>query len=208
MIQPKFIDDRIFYPVMEHFYTLQGEGRYAGHAAYFIRLSGCDVGCSWCDVKESWEVEEDQYIEISELVDSVKKSGATILVITGGEPAMYNLGPLTDSMEEIDVQINIETSGAYSLSGKLDWVCVSPKRFKFPLEESVKKADELKMIVVNKHDLDWAIELGAKCKKGCVLLLQPEWSRAEKVYPLIIDFIKANPKWKLSLQIHKFLNIP
>jgi organic radical activating enzyme len=193
---------------MEHFYTLQGEGRYVGHAAYFIRLAGCDVGCSWCDVKESWEVEEDQYIEISTLVDAIKKSGAAILVITGGEPAMYNLGPLTDAMEAIDVQVNIETSGAYALSGKLDWICVSPKRFKVPLEASIKKADELKMIVVNKHDLDWATELAEKCKQDCILLLQPEWSRAEKMNPLIIDFIKANPAWRLSLQVHKFLNIP
>jgi len=208
MIQPKFIDDRIYYPVMEHFYTLQGEGRYVGHAAYFIRLAGCDVGCSWCDVKESWEVEKDQYIEIAALVEAVEKSRAAIVVITGGEPAMYNLGPLTDALEAIEVQVNIETSGAYSLSGKLDWICVSPKRFKLPLETSVKKADELKMIIVNKHDLNWALELAEKCKKNCVLLVQPEWSRAEKMNPLIIDFIKANPKWKLSLQVHKYLNIP
>ena len=208
MIQPRFTDKHIYYPVMEHFYTLQGEGRYAGFAAYFIRLAGCDVGCSWCDVKESWEVSEDQYTDIQWLTESVKKSGAQLVVLTGGEPAMYNLGPLTDSLQEIGVTINIETSGAYPLSGSLDWICVSPKRFKLPLDESLAKADELKVIVVNQQDLKWATELAAKCKKECVLLLQPEWDRAERNYSKIIDFIKANPQWKLSLQVHKFLNIP
>ena len=208
MIQPRFIDDQIHYPVMEHFYTIQGEGRYAGFAAYFIRLAGCDVGCSWCDVKESWEVAEDQYMDIELLVEAVKESSAQLVVLTGGEPAMYNLGPLTDSLQEIGVTVNIETSGAYPLSGILDWVCVSPKRFKLPLDDSLKKADELKVIVVNQQDLKWAKELAAKCKKECVLLLQPEWDRAERNYAKIIDFIKTNPQWKLSLQIHKFLNIP
>lgn len=208
MIQPRFKDKHIYYPVMEHFYTLQGEGRYAGFAAYFIRLAGCDVGCSWCDVKESWEVSEDQYTDIQWLTESVKKSGAQLVVLTGGEPAMYNLGPLTDSLQEIGVTINIETSGAYPLSGSLDWICVSPKRFKLPLDESLAKADELKVIVVNQQDLKWATELAVKCKKECVLLLQPEWDRAERNYSKIIDFIKANPQWKLSLQVHKFLNIP
>jgi organic radical activating enzyme len=193
---------------MEHFYTIQGEGRYAGFAAYFIRLAGCDVGCSWCDVKESWEVAEDQYMDVELLVKAVKESSAQLVVLTGGEPAMYNLGPLTDSLQEIGVTVNIETSGAYPLSGSLDWVCVSPKRFKLPLDDSLKKADELKVIVVNQQDLKWAKELAAKCKEECVLLLQPEWDRAERNYAKIIDFIKTNPQWKLSLQIHKFLNIP
>lgn len=208
MIQPKYIHDTICYPVMEHFYTLQGEGDHAGSAAYFIRLSGCDVGCSWCDVKESWEVTEDQYCTIDLLVKEVKASGADIVVLTGGEPAMYNLGPITDALKKLDIQIHIETSGAYPLSGHLDWVCVSPKRFKLPLEESLRKADELKMIVVNRQDLNWAKELSHLCKKECVLLLQPEWERASKVYPFMIDFIKSNSKWKMSLQLHKFLNIP
>lgn len=208
MIQPRFNNDSIYYPVMEHFYTLQGEGNYAGSAAYFIRLSGCDVGCSWCDVKESWDVEEEQYLDIDILVREVKSSGAQIVVLTGGEPAMYNLGPITDALSELDIRIHIETSGSYPLSGHLDWICVSPKRFKLPLEECIKKADELKMIVVNQQDLKWALELSELCKKDCVLLLQPEWERASKVQANIIDFVKDHSNWRMSLQLHKFLNIP
>lgn len=208
MIEPQYRGDKVFYPVMEHFYTLQGEGNYAGQAAYFIRLAGCDVGCSWCDVKESWAVDADQYIDINFLVEEVSASGATIVVLTGGEPAMYQLGPLTESLKKLNVKVHIETSGAYIISGNLDWICVSPKRFKKPLLESVKKADELKMIIVNRQDLIWATELALETKKESILLLQPEWNKAAKVYPIIIPFIKANPKWKLSLQLHKFLNIP
>jgi organic radical activating enzyme len=208
MIQARFIDEQIYYPIMEHFYTLQGEGRFAGYAAYFIRLAGCDVGCSWCDVKESWTVDEDQYMSVHEISERVKNAGAQLVVITGGEPAMYDLGPLTDSLEEIGVAINIETSGAYPLSGRLDWICVSPKRFKLPLDSSLSKADELKVIVVNKQDLKWALELSKKVKDGCLLLLQAEWDRSDKVNAYVIDFIKANPRWKLSVQVHKYLNIP
>lgn len=208
MIEPRISGDIISYPIMEHFYSLQGEGRYAGYAAYFIRLAGCDVGCSWCDVKESWDVGEDQYLSVDLLLKEVKESGAELVVITGGEPSMYDLTLLTRRLKELGVTINIETSGAYSISGELDWICVSPKRFKLPLAESLKQADELKMIIVNRQDLIWAKELERECKADCVLLLQPEWSRADKVNPTIIDFIKENPKWKLSLQLHKYLNIP
>lgn len=208
MIEPRFINNAIYYPVMEHFYSLQGEGNYAGFAAYFIRLAGCDIGCSWCDVKESWDVDEGQYLNQELLFEAIKESGAEIVVITGGEPAMYDLSPLTDGLKELNVKINIETSGSYPLSGHLDWICVSPKRFKLPLEDSLAKADELKMIIVNKQDLLWAKELSASCEENCVLLLQAEWDRAEKMNPIIVQFIKENPSWKLSLQLHKFLNIP
>ncbi len=208
MIEPQYRGDKVFYPVMEHFYTLQGEGNYTGQAAYFIRLAGCDVGCSWCDVKESWAVAKDQYIDVDLLLHEVEASATKIVVITGGEPAMYHLGPLTESLKKLDVKIHIETSGAYPISGNLDWICVSPKRFKTPLLESIHLADELKMIVVNRQDLIWAEELSLECKEGCLLLLQPEWDRAEKVYPMIIQFIKEHPIWRLSLQLHKFLNIP
>lgn len=208
MIQVQYRDNIPFYPVMEHFYTLQGEGFYSGKAAYFIRLAGCDVGCSWCDVKESWEVGEEQYMSVDELLTEVKSSKAEMVVITGGEPAMYDLAPITESLKRLNTKIHIETSGAYPLSGDLNWICVSPKRFKKPLIDAVKVADELKMIVVNRQDLIWAEELASQTKKDCVLLLQPEWDRAEKLYPMIIDFIKEHPQWKLSLQLHKFLNIP
>lgn len=207
MIKPKIINGTFHYPIMEHFYSLQGEGAYAGQAAYFIRIAGCDVGCSWCDVKESWNVEEDQYLELDYIVNEVNRSNATIVVITGGEPAMYDLAALTSSLKKDNRRIHIETSGAYSISGEFDWVCVSPKRFKKPLDSSLKLADELKMIVVNRQDLLWATELSQKCSTACQLLLQPEWDRSEKVFPIITDFIKDDQKWKLSLQLHKYLNI-
>ena len=192
---------------MEHFYSLQGEGYFAGTAAYFIRLSGCDVGCSWCDVKESWEVSDDQYIDIEKLAVIIEKSKAKHVIITGGEPAMYNLQPLTQRLKQAGQLIHLETSGAYPVSGLIDWICVSPKRFKPPIAASIKKADELKMIVVNAKDLEWGVELGLQTKGTCRLFFQPEWDRKEKTQALIIDFIKENPAWRLSLQIHKYLNI-
>ena len=193
---------------MEHFYSIQGEGHYAGTSAYFIRLAGCDVGCSWCDVKESWEVSEEQYIDLETILAFVSNSKAKNIIITGGEPAMYNLGPLTQSLKEIRCVIHLETSGAYSISGTFDWVCVSPKRFKLPISESLTKADELKMIVVNQKDLEWGFELAGQTSETCRLFLQPEWERREKTQPIIVEFIKDNPNWSLSLQIHKYLNIP
>jgi organic radical activating enzyme len=208
MIQPKIINSIIHYPIMEHFYSLQGEGVYAGQAAYFIRFAGCDVGCSWCDVKESWDVEERQFLALQQLVDEVNKTQAEIIVITGGEPAMYDLTEITNALKKENRRIHIETSGAYIISGNFDWICVSPKRFKKPLESSLIRADELKMIVVNHQDLKWAEELVALCSNECRLLIQPEWDRAEKVFPMINTFIKKNQKWSLSLQIHKYLNIP
>ena len=195
-------------PIMEQFYSIQGEGFYQGYAAYFIRLAGCDVGCVWCDVKESWEVSEEQQIEISAIVNSVLGSGAKLAVITGGEPAMYNLEELTSSLHAKGIQTNIETSGAYPLTGEWDWVCLSPKKFKAPVDSVLKQADELKIIVYNKSDFEWAAKYAALVRPDCELFLQPEWSKEKDMTPLIIEYVKQNPKWKISLQIHKYMNIP
>lgn len=208
MIQPRRFNDDYEYPVMEHFYTLQGEGMHTGTPAYFIRLAGCNVGCTWCDVKESWTVSENQYLSLATLVNQVKKSGSKIVVLTGGEPAMYNLEPMSQALKKNKCKVHIETSGAYSLSGDLDWICLSPKRFKPPLPESLMRADELKMIVVNKHDLEWGVDLMKTTKSTCVGLLQPEWDRMDKVLPFVLSFLKKYPHWRLSLQTHKYLNIP
>jgi 7-carboxy-7-deazaguanine synthase len=195
-------------PVMESFYTIQGEGFYQGNAAYFIRLAGCDVGCVWCDVKESWDENEHPKISIEEIVERAKSSGSKIAVITGGEPAMYDLSLLTSELKKANLHTNIETSGAYPLTGTWDWVCLSPKKFKAPHASVFEKADELKIIVYNKSDFDWAEEHAAKVKTSCELFLQPEWSREKEMVPLIIEYVKKNPKWKISLQIHKYMNIP
>lgn len=195
-------------PVMEHFYTIQGEGFFTGQAAYFIRLAGCDVGCVWCDVKESWTVTENQLLLIEDLVAEVLKYPARLVVITGGEPLMYDLTFLTKKLKENGFQINIETSGAYPISGDLDWICVSPKKFKKPLEEVVAKANELKCIIFNKSDFDFAKQNSQLTTKGCLLYLQAEWSKQEQMLPLMIDYVKQHPRWKLSLQTHKYLDIP
>jgi 7-carboxy-7-deazaguanine synthase len=195
-------------PLMEDFYTLQGEGFYAGRAAYFIRLAGCDVGCHWCDVKESWDAGRHPEVPIAEIVDRVKQSGTGFVVVTGGEPAMYDLNPLTHLLKSIGVEIAIETSGAYPVRGEMDWICLSPKKFKLPLEENYAKADELKMIIFNRHDLKWAEELKVKVRKDCKLYLQPEWDKSAEVLPMMIDYVKEHTEWQLSLQTHKYLNIP
>lgn len=195
-------------PVMEHFYTLQGEGFHQGRAAYFIRLGGCDVGCVWCDVKESWEENKHPKYEIGSLKSEVRKTPAEIVVITGGEPLMHNLAALTKELQDAGLKTNIETSGAYPLSGSWDWICVSPKKFKAPLPEVVSKANELKVVVFNKSDFDWAEKYAAQVSPDCKLYLQPEWSKASQITPFIIDYIKTNPKWELSLQIHKYINVP
>ncbi|MEM7041134.1 MAG: 7-carboxy-7-deazaguanine synthase QueE [Bacteroidota bacterium] len=196
-------------PIMEHFYTLQGEGFWAGTPAYFIRFAGCDVGCVWCDVKESWEVAEDQYMEIAALVAEVKASGARHVVITGGEPTTYDLGPITQALKDAGLKTHIETAGVYPLTGHFDWVTLSPKKFKPALKENFDLAHELKVIVYNRHDLKWAQEQAAKCDPArTMLLLQPEWSKRADLQHEIIEFIKANPDWKLSVQTHKYVNIP
>jgi len=193
---------------MEDFYTIQGEGYYQGHAAYFIRLGGCDVGCVWCDVKESWDANAHPKVSVHEMARRAKASGSNIAVVTGGEPVMYDLRELTAALKEQGLKTNIETSGAYPLTGTWDWVCLSPKKFKAPDPSIFDKADELKVIVYNKSDFAWAEEHAALVRPSCQLFLQPEWSKEKEVLPLIIDYVKANPKWQVSLQVHKYMNIP
>jgi len=201
-------NDTVLLPVMEHFYTLQGEGFHQGRAAYFIRLGGCDVGCVWCDVKDSWEADKHPKYSIEQLVAEVKKTPTRLVVITGGEPLMHNLDALTSALKEAGVETNIETSGAHPLSGHWDWICLSPKKFKEPLPGILPHANELKVVVFNKSDFDWAEKYAALVSPSCKLYLQPEWDKAAQVTPLIIDYIKANPKWELSLQVHKYINVP
>lgn len=193
---------------MEHFYTIQGEGFYQGHAAYFIRLGGCDVGCVWCDVKESWDAAAHPHFTIQSLVNQVKATPATIVVITGGEPLMHHLDALTDALHAAGLQTNIETSGSSPLSGHWDWLCLSPKKFKAPLPEVVAAANELKVIVYHKSDFAFGEKFAAEVPMGCKLYLQPEWSKAETMIPLIVDYVKENPQWELSLQLHKYINVP
>ena len=195
-------------PLMEHFYTLQGEGRFTGHASYFIRLGGCDVGCVWCDVKDSWDASKHPLVPIAEIVATVVASGTKIAVITGGEPMMHNLDTLTELIRKQGIRTHVETSGAHPLSGTWDWICLSPKKFKAPLNEMIASAHELKTVIYNKTDFAWAEQYAAKVSKDCLLYLQPEWSKSAEMNPLIIDYVKANPQWILSLQTHKFLDIP
>lgn len=198
----------VSYPIMEHFYTLQGEGMYTGAAAYFIRLGGCDVGCVWCDVKESWDADAHPHFSIEQLVDFVKAYSNELVVITGGEPAMYDLTPLVEALQQIGKKVAIETSGAHPLRGDVDWYTFSPKKFKAPVEEAYSKANELKVVIFHKSDLQWAQDHAKKVTKDCKLYLQPEWSKQERLLPSIIDFVKENPEWRISLQTHKYLNIP
>ncbi|HQY11423.1 MAG TPA: 7-carboxy-7-deazaguanine synthase QueE [Ferruginibacter sp.] len=195
-------------PVMEHFYTLQGEGYHQGKAAYFIRLGGCDVGCVWCDVKESWDAEKHPLLKIEDLLFNIEQTRAKLVVVTGGEPLMHNLDALTAALQAKGFETNIETSGAHPLSGSWNWICLSPKKFKAPLPEILPLANELKVVVFNKSDLEWAEQYAALVSPGCRLYLQPEWDKASVVTPLIIDYIKQHPQWELSLQIHKYIHVP
>lgn len=195
-------------PVMEHFYTIQGEGHHQGSAAYFIRLAGCDVGCVWCDVKESWQEEAHPRYRIDEIVNAVRKTPAKIVVITGGEPLMHRLDRLTAALQEAGFKTHMETSGAHPLSGSWNWICLSPKKFKPPLPEILAQADELKVVVFNNSDFGWAEQYAAKAGPNCRLFLQPEWGKSENMTPLIVDYIKQNPRWQLSLQIHKYIHVP
>ena len=214
-------------PVMESFYTIQGEGYYQGSAAYFIRLGGCDVGCVWCDVKDSWDAAKHPQYTVSKIVEEALGSlpltvyrqqtadnsqrltvDDLIAVITGGEPLMHNLDKLTAELKAKGFRTNIETSGSSPLSGNWDWICLSPKKFKAPLPEVVPFANELKVVVFNKHDFEWAETYAAQVPANCKLYLQPEWDKAAIVTPLIVDYIKQNPKWELSLQLHKYINVP
>jgi len=195
-------------PLMEHFYTIQGEGFYQGHAAYFLRLGGCDVGCVWCDVKESWDASIHPVVSVADMVSFVRLANAPIAVITGGEPVMYNLEILTRSLHEAGVRTHIETSGVYPLTGEWDWVCFSPKKFKKPDPSVLPKANELKVVLYNKSDFAWAEEFARQVSPSCELFLQPEWSKEKEMLPLIVEYVKQYPQWKISLQVHKYMNIP
>lgn len=198
----------IKYPVMEHFYTIQGEGFYAGHAAYFIRLGGCNVGCVWCDVKESWDADQHPQIAVKDLLIKVQESGSPICVITGGEPFMYDLNPIIHTFKENNIRVHIETSGAYPVSGDADWICLSPKKFKFPLLETLKLAHEFKPVIFHSSDIQWAESYVKDLSQSCRLYLQTEWSKSDLNLPLIINYVKDHPQWQISLQTHKYLNIP
>ena len=194
---------------MEMFYSLQGEGFHSGKPAFFIRLAGCDVGCVWCDVKESWNAGDHEELSINQIILEVEKAKADFVVITGGEPGMYNLEELTNELHKIGCYIAIETSGAYELIGNFDWVCLSPKKFKLPTPSNYKLAQELKVIVFNKHDLTWCEEQRALIENDeCKFFLQPEWDKQEIMLPLIIDYVKSNTMWQVSIQTHKYMNIP
>ncbi len=195
-------------PLMEDFYTIQGEGAFQGHAAYFLRLGGCDVGCVWCDVKDSWDASVHPMVDPDTMARRAKESGSDIAVVTGGEPALYDLTGLTSALHRVGLRTHLETSGAYPVTGSWDWICFSPKKFKAPHPSVPARAQELKVVVYNKSDFDWALEHAARVSNDCELYLQPEWSREKEMVPAIIEFVKANPKWKISLQIHKYMDIP
>lgn len=203
----QLIDKGEMLPLMEEFYTIQGEGFHTGKAAYFIRIGGCDVGCHWCDVKESWNADMHPPTSTNSIVNNVVKYANTV-VVTGGEPSMWNLEHLTKALQKQHVKTHVETSGAYKLTGIWDWICLSPKKTKLPLESIYMRANELKMIIYNNNDFKFAEEQAAKVSENCELFLQPEWSKKEKMTPLIVDYVMKNPKWKISLQTHKYLNIP
>ncbi len=194
-------------PIMEAFYTIQGEGFYTGHAAYFIRLGGCDVGCVWCDVKESWNADDHPKEAINVLVNDALEYAGRVAVITGGEPLMHNLDNLCSTLNNNGFRTHLETSGAHPLTGHWDWICLSPKKFKQPLPEVCMQAHELKVVVYNRSDFAWAEEFAAKVSPTCKLFLQPEWSKADVITDDIISYIHQNPKWNLSLQIHKYLGV-
>jgi 7-carboxy-7-deazaguanine synthase len=206
--QEVLLNEGRFLPVMEQFYTIQGEGFNTGKAAYFIRIGGCDVGCHWCDVKESWNANLHPLTATEELLENVKAFKAKSVVVTGGEPLIYNLNYLTKILKEAGIETFIETSGAYAMSGDWDWVCLSPKKTMTPLQEVYKKTNELKVIVHNNHDFIWAEEQRAKMGSDCYLYLQPEWSKQINILPQLIEYVKEHPQWMISLQTHKYMNIP
>lgn len=196
-------------PVMEDFYTIQGEGFHQGKAAYFVRLGGCDVGCVWCDVKESWDINKHPLIQIHEILGRIKSSSTTdIVVVTGGEPLMHDLNVFTTALRDAGFKTHIETSGAHPISGNWDWICLSPKKFKSPLEKILLMANELKIVIFNKSDFEWAENYASKMNPNCKLFLQPEWDKSAFITPLIVEYVKNNPKWQISLQLHKYIHVP
>ncbi len=196
------------YPVMEMFYSLQGEGYHQGKAAFFIRLAGCDVGCVWCDVKDSWDASKHPVLSIEEIVNSALAHPARLAIVTGGEPLLHHLNPLTTALKAAGFQTNIETSGSSPMSGDWDWVCLSPKKFKAPLAENLPLASELKVVVFNNSDFDWAEAHAKQVSPTCKLYLQPEWDKSAQITPKVIDYIKSNPQWELSAQLHKYIQVP
>lgn len=195
-------------PLMEAFYTIQGEGYHQGKAAIFIRLAGCDVGCHWCDVKESWHAESYSRVPVDQIVNKVSGYKSDLVVVTGGEPLMYDLGQLTAALHAAGLNTHLETSGAHPLTGNWDWICLSPKKIKQSLESIYTMADELKVIIYNKSDFRWAESCRSKTKPACKLFLQPEWDRSGTVLPMMVDYVKEHPEWEISLQVHKYMNIP
>jgi len=206
--QQAALDSGSMLPLMEQFYTIQGEGYHTGKAAYFVRIGGCDVGCHWCDVKESWDASVHPLTHVDHIVANAVQQPARTIVITGGEPLIYNLEVFTSALRTAGLDVHVETSGAHSLSGHFDWICLSPKKNSPPKAEYYEMADELKVIVHNRHDFEWAEQHAARVKAGCKLYLQPEWSKADEMLPMIVDHVMANPKWNVSLQTHKYMGIP
>ncbi len=195
-------------PLVEDFYSIQGEGYHTGKAAYFIRLGGCDVGCRWCDAKESWNPAIHPPVDVDVVVARAVECAAQSIVITGGEPLIYELAPLTDALHARGLEIFLETSGSHPFSGHMDWVCLSPKQRKHPLDEAWGRADELKVVINCVEDIEWAEACAAKVRKMCRLYLQPEWSQSDALMPHLVEYVKANPKWLISIQTHKYMRIP
>ncbi|EON77591.1 Queuosine Biosynthesis QueE Radical SAM [Lunatimonas lonarensis] len=208
MQESELLKQGLALPLMEAFYTIQGEGRYTGHSAYFIRLGGCDVGCVWCDVKDSWDVSRWPLVRIEDMVEEALQYPGRLVVITGGEPLMHELGPLTKLLRAKGFQVNLETSGAHPFSGEFDWVCLSPKKFKAPHPDIYQRANELKVVVYHRSDFAFAEQHAARVSENCVKLLQPEWSKSSEILEKIITYAKNHPVWQISLQTHKFMNIP
>jgi organic radical activating enzyme len=206
--QEKLVAEGLMLPLMEAFYTIQGEGYHSGKSAFFLRIGGCDVGCHWCDIKESWNADLHPPTEIQKMIDQILVYPAKTVVVTGGEPLMWNMQPLTNSLHNKGMSVHIETSGAYPLSGDFDWICLSPKKNNPPKEAIIPKANELKVIIHNRNDFKWAEQFASQCSSGCKLYLQPEWSKAKEMMPEIVDYVMNNPKWNISLQSHKYMNIP
>ncbi len=202
-------EKRTSWPIMEHFYTIQGEGFHSGRPAYFIRTGGCDVGCVWCDVKESWNAADHSPMHLTDIIQVIKESACNFVVITGGEPAMYELSVLVNALHALQIETAIETSGCYPLDAAVNWYCFSPKKFKPPVQEAYEKADELKVVIFHRSDFEWAEEHAARIRNNnCKLYLQPEWSKEDEMLPAIINYVKENPKWSISLQTHKYMQIP
>ena len=206
--QEKLVAEGLMLPLMEAFYTIQGEGYHSGKSAFFLRIGGCDVGCHWCDVKESWNADLHPPTEIHKMIDQILAYPAKTVVVTGGEPLMWNMQPLTDRLHNNGMSVHIETSGAYPLSGDFDWICLSPKKNNPPKDAIIPLSNELKIIIHNLNDFKWAEQYAAKCSSNCKLYLQPEWSKVQEMMPHITDYVMKHPKWNVSLQTHKYMGIP